>query len=124
MSRSACLLVATAALGLLYSPAGPADVPPEQRAEVDHLVRYLGQSDCVMIRNGVRHDGAEAAEHVRRKYEHFRDKIGSTEEFIARSATKSLISGRSYQVQCPGEDPQPSADWLLAELEKYRAGKP
>ena len=113
-----------ATLGLLYSPAGPADVPPEQRPEVDHLVRYLGQSDCVMIRNGVRHVGAEAAQHVRSKYEHFRDKIGSTEEFIARSATKSLISGRSYQVQCPGEDPQPSADWLLAELEKYRAGKP
>ncbi len=109
---------------LLFAPAVLADVPPEQRDEVTHLLAYLEASDCVMIRNRKRHDGREAAEHVRRKYEHFRDEIASTEDFIAYSATRSLISGRAYQVQCPGEDPQPSADWLLAELEVFRATNP
>ena len=101
-----------------------ADVPPAQQAEVEHLFATLETSDCVMIRNGKAHDGKEAAEHVQRKYDHYRDKIDSTEDFIAYSATKSLISGRAYQVQCPGEDPQPSADWLLAELEAYRSSNP
>ena len=61
---------------------------------------------------------------MRRKYEHFRDEIGSTEEFIAYAATKSLVTGRAYRVQCPGEAPRSSADWLLGELEAYRAGEP
>ena len=115
--------IAVAAL-LLFSRPTLADVPPEQQAEVDHLLATLETSDCVMIRNGKEHDGEEAADHVRRKYDHYRDDIGSTEDFIAYSATKSLISGRAYQVQCPGEEPQPSADWLLAELEAYRAANP
>ena len=114
----------TATVLLLFSLCARADVPPEQQAEVDHLLATLKTSDCVMIRNGKKHDGDEAADHVRRKYDHYRDKIGSTEDFIAYPATKSLISGRAYRVQCPGEESQPSADWLLAELEAYRATKP
>ena len=114
----------TAIALLLLGLSAAADVPPEQQAEVDHLIATLENSDCVMIRNGTAHDGSEAAGHVRRKYDHFRDEIGSTEDFIAYSATKSLISGRGYQVQCPGQDPQPSADWLLAELENYRVTNP
>ena len=100
----------TIAALLLLSLSVLADVPPEQQAEVEHLLATLKTSDCVMIRNGKEHDGEEAADHVRRKYDHYRDEIGNTEDFIAYSATKSLISGRAYQVQCPGEEPQPSAD--------------
>ena len=100
-----------------------ADVPPGQRAEVEHLIAYLATSHCVMIRNGKRHDGEEAAQHVRRKYEYFREKITSTEDFIARSATKSTMSGRPYEVQCPGEEPLSSADWLLAELAALRSNR-
>ena len=59
-----------------------ADVPPEQKPEVEHLITFLETSDCSMIRNGEAHDGEEAAGHVRRKYEHFRNKIDSTEDFI------------------------------------------
>jgi hypothetical protein len=118
-------MIRAAALALsLFCLAAVADVTPAQQAEVEHLVATLAASDCVMIRNGKRHDGREAAGHVRRKYDHFRDKIDSTEDFIAYSATKSMISGRVYQVQCPGEDPQPSADWLLAELAAYRSTNP
>jgi len=118
------MIRAAALVPLLFCLAAGADVPSAQQAEVEHLVATLEGSDCVMIRNGKAHDGREAADHVRRKYAHFRDEIDSTEDFIAYSATKSLISGRAYQVQCPGEDPQPSADWLLAELEAYRSTNP
>jgi len=50
----------------------------------------------------------------------FRDEIYSTEQFIERSATKSPRSGKAYKIQCPGQDPVPSAKWLLEELEAFR----
>ena len=107
------------ALALTSAPL-IADVPPEQADEVQHLINYLETSDCKMIRNGKSYGGKEGAKHVRRKYDHFRDDIGSTEDFIAYSATKSLMSSKPYQVQCPGEEAVPSADWLLAELKAFR----
>lgn len=109
--------------GTLILAAAPlhADVPPDQVDEVRHLITYLETSNCNMIRNGKSHDGKDGAKHVRRKYEHFRDEISSTEEFIAYSATKSLMSSKPYQVQCPGQEPAPSADWLLEELKNYRS---
>ena len=104
----------------LTSSSLSADVPPEQADEVQHLISYLETSECKMIRNGKSYNGKDGAKHVRRKYDHFRDEISSTEDFIAHSATRSLMSSKPYQVQCPGQDAIPSADWLLAELEAFR----
>lgn len=98
-----------------------ADVPAEQKAEVEYLINYLQESDCQMVRNGKSYDGADGANHVRRKYGYFRDQISSTEDFIEYSATKSTMSGEYYQVECPGEEPLRSQDWLLKELEAYRS---
>ena len=100
-----------------------ADVPPEQQAEVQHLLDYLGSSDCKMIRNGKEHDNDEAVEHVERKYDYYRDDISSTEEFIEYSATKSMLSGKEYSVDCPGSGETPSGEWLNAELQRYRGSK-
>lgn len=97
-----------------------ADVPPEQKQEVEHLINYLETSNCLMVRNGGSHEGAEAAKHVRRKYQYFRDDISSTEEFIELSATRSTMSSKPYEVHCPGKPPVKSADWLLSELEAFR----
>jgi len=110
------LLILVLALG----PAANADVPTAQRAEVEHLIAFLETSGCAMLRNGKAHDAAEAAAHVRRKYEHFRDEIASTEDFIARAATRSLVSGRPYAVLCPGQAERPAGDWLLEELAAFR----
>lgn len=110
---------------LLLTLAGThADVPPGQEAEVEHLTAYLENSGCNMVRNGKTYSGEEGGKHVRRKYEYFRDDISSTEAFIELSATKSTMSGKPYKVQCPGEPPRDSADWLLEELSAYRATQP
>ena len=124
MKPKSPICIIPAAFVLLSAATLRADVPPEQKPEVEHLVGFLATSDCSMIRNGRAHDGAEAAKHVRRKYKHFRDDISSTEEFIELSATKSTMSSKPYEVHCPGEPPRQSADWLLDELEAYRAGNP
>jgi hypothetical protein len=97
------------------------DVPVEQEVEVEHLINYLADSDCQMVRNGKSHDGKDGANHVRRKYAHFRKEILNTEDFIQYSATKSTLSRKYYEVHCPGEAPVRSRDWLLEELKAYRS---
>ena len=44
-----------------------------------------------------------------------------TEDFIERGATSSSISGEKYLVRCAPAGPVPSADWLTAELTRFRA---
>ena len=97
-----------------------ADVPEEQVAEVEHLINYLANSDCRMVRNSKSYSAKDGAKHMRRKYKYFRDEISSTEEFIEYAGTKSTKSGRLYEVLCIGQEPEFSRDWLLKELNAYR----
>ena len=97
-----------------------ADVPEAQKPEVQHLLDYLIKSGCQMERNGDKHDAKEAVEHIVKKYDYYRDGIKTTEDFIARSSSRSMLSGRPYRVLCPGKEARPTADWLKAELERYR----
>ena len=114
------IFVSGVLLLLVSSTVSLADVSESQALEIDFLISYLQNSNCQMIRNGKSYSGKDGARHVRRKYDHFSDKISSTEEFIDYSATKSTISGRLYEVQCPGEEPVPSSAWLLEGLAAYR----
>jgi len=101
-----------------------ADVPAAQQGEVDHLLEFVKTCSCSIERNGTLHNGAEAYDHMKKKYEYFRDKIHSTEDFIDYAASKSTISGKSYLTHCNGGEPVTTREWLLAELERYRAGRP
>ena len=109
-----------AILLLVFLQAAHADVPAEQKAEVDHLLKFVSQSDCIMLRNGSEHVGEKAVSHIQKKYDYFRDDINSTESFIEFSATKSTMSGKYYTVRCPGKQEMRSQDWLLEELAAFR----
>ena len=97
-----------------------ADVPEEQRAEVAHLITFVTNSPCRLERNGRWYTGRDAAAHMQRKYEYFRETIKSTEDFIRFSATYSTWSGKAYHVHCDGEETEPSGQWLVRELTRYR----
>ena len=105
---------------LTFSVNAIADVPPEQKPEVEHLLAFVQQSDCVMIRNGDEHEGEKAASHIKKKYDYFADDISTTESFIEYSATKSTMSGKYYTVRCPDGTEMRSQDWLLEELKIFR----
>ena len=107
-------------LYILITVPARADVPPEQQPEVEHLIDFVQASPCLIRRNGTTHSGTEAAAHIRKKYDYFRDKISSTEEFISYSAAKSTMSGKYYTVLCNRHEPIRTQDWLLRELESYR----
>lgn len=88
--------------------------------EITHLLNFVESTDCLYIRNGDEHKGPEARAHIQKKYDYYHDDIESAEDFIKYSATKSVISGSRYKVDCPGQETQFSGDWLLSELKSYR----
>ena len=111
-------------LAAAFPVPGP-DVPPTVATEVERLLTVLGHSDCRFERNGAWHAAAEAESHLRNKYEHLARKrlVKSTEDFIAGAGERSSLSGRPYQVECPGQAAQPSGTWLRERLYEMRRAR-
>jgi hypothetical protein len=91
----------------------------DTREEIDHLLSFIAASPCTFIRNGVAYDGARAVDHIKDKYEHYREDVHSAEDFIALAASRSTLSGRPYLVTCGGVT-EPAADWIARELGAFR----
>lgn len=111
------VLILNCALALAAPP------PPASQDEIDHLLSYVDSSGCQFYRNGTWYNSAEGQAHLKEKYD-FLTKMGwvhSAEDFIERAASKSSVSGESYQAKCKDQAPIPSARWLASELDRYRA---
>lgn len=90
---------------------------------IGYLLAYVKNSGVVFIRNNKEHTAQEAEEHMRKKYDHFKEKIHSPEDFIALAGTKSLLSGRPYRVRLKNGKTMLSKKWLEVALEEYRRNK-
>jgi len=87
---------------------------------IRYLLVYVKSADVVFIRNDREHTPGEAAAHMGRKYEHFKDQIKTPEDFILLAGTKSLITGKAYQVRMKDGKTMITQKWLEDALEKYR----
>lgn len=96
-----------------------------QPSEIERLLARLGSSSCEFYRNGTWHGAAEARAHLQKKYDYLarRGLVTGAEEFIAKGATGSSVSGQPYLVRCAGRAAQPSAAWLERELKALREGR-
>jgi Family of unknown function (DUF5329) len=108
------------ALGLMMGSGATAETLDQT---IRYLLDYIGRSDAVFIRNGATHTPAEAVEHVRAKYEHFKGQIKTPEDFIRLAASKSLLTGRPYLAVPRGGKEQPLSEWLTRALEAHRAAE-
>ena len=84
-------------LALLTSYAANA-VQPASCTSLENTVEYLMDqvtgSQLTFVRNGKPHKGPEAAEHMRKKYDHFRKDIQTPEDFVEQifiASTHSYI---------------------------------
>ena len=112
-------------LGLLMAPLAHAEPPPIAQQEINHLIRYVGDSGCEFRRNEVWSNAKAAEAHVRGKYD-FLVKLGlidTTIDFIDKAATQSSFSGQPYEIRCGGDVPERSSPWLSKELARYRASQ-
>lgn len=88
--------------------------------EINYLLSVVKSSKCQIDRNGKLHTGPHAAKHMQRKYNHYKDKISSTQMFIEYSATRSMMSGRQYKIICQGGKQRNLADWLKEHLALFK----
>ena len=97
----------------------------DAQREISHLLQYLEASKCAFYRNGTWHSSQDARAHLEKKYDFLKSTsaVASAEDFLARAATASGISGVPYQVRCGNAEPVGSAEWLGIELKRYRAAR-
>ncbi len=118
------LLILLLPLALL-APSTAKAAPPASCTSLESTVEYLmdqvARSQLIFVRNGKPHKGPEAAEHMRKKYVHFRKDIHTPEDFIRLAATKSLLSGKPYTIVTAEGEEVLTADWLRAALRACRA---
>jgi hypothetical protein len=117
------LLAALLAALLLAAQASASALNPQARQEIEALMQTLAQSGCEFVRGGKAHSGGEALAHMKMKLDYLdmRQQIASAEDFIAKAASRSSMTGRPYAVRCGGQS-QPSEDWLKARLATLRQG--
>ena len=80
--------------------------------QIDQLINAVGESNCQFIRNGKSYNPAESVTHITKKYDYYKDDIDSIDKFIELSASKSMMSGKRYKIQCPGSTAEFSSAWL------------
>ena len=112
------VIIACALLIFMLPPGARAD---EVSAEIDYLMLTVGNSDCIFIRNGKRHDAQKAEAHLRGKYRRGKRHAPTSEKFIENLASKSSMSGKPYLIQCESDHQIAFGLWLTQLLNEYRA---
>ncbi|BEP63439.1 hypothetical protein GmRootV213_39930 [Variovorax sp. V213] len=84
------------------------------------ILRVSNMKTMTFMRNGDEHNAADAAKHMKAKFEHFKDEIVTAEDFIDRCASRSEMTGKAYQVKMPGGAVRDANEFLNAELRTLR----
>lgn len=100
---------------------GQALATPQATQEIKGLLDFVEHSECQFVRNGSEYPGPRARAHLEKKLDYLEGKnmVHSAEDFIDLAATKSSMSGRAYEVRCPG-GVEPAGLWLKRALQRQR----
>jgi hypothetical protein len=101
--------------------ASPAKSAESLDQTISYLIDHVANAKATFIRNGASHTPAEAAEHIKVKYAHFKRDIKTPEDFIRLSASKSLLSGKPYLVRLPDGKEMHLDAWLTDALKQHRS---
>ncbi|AZC70170.1 DUF5329 domain-containing protein [Pseudomonas chlororaphis] len=98
-----------------------AQTTPQAAQEIKGLLDFVEHSQCQFVRNGTEYPAPQARQHLEKKLNYLEGKnmVSSAEDFIDLAATKSSMSGKAYEVRCPGGS-QPASSWLKEELQRQR----
>ena len=102
--------------------------PETARAEsleqtINYLLDYVAKSDATFVRNGQTHAPQQAVDHIKAKYEHFKNEIKTPEDFILLSASKSLLTGQPYLVRTRDGKEMHLDLWLRQALKEHQPAK-
>jgi len=104
----------------VLAPVGTAGQTDTADKTIQHLLAYVASSELTFIRNSRHYNAREASAHMQKKYAHFKNEITTPEKFIELCASRSLLSGKPYQVINRQGETLKTSEWLTTELTVYR----
>lgn len=105
--------------------AAPADSQSDdgasQEARIEALIDHIASLEgAIFIRNGQEYAAADAASHLRMKWEWKKDEVATAEEFIVKLASASSQSGELYTMRLADGRVVNVGEYLRAQLETLR----
>lgn len=114
-ARSLALLLLLSALS--GSPAAAAQIrPAAEQAKIDALLGRIAESNGTFIRNGKEYTAKKAVAHLASKLRRAGRRVQTARDFIAGIASRSLQSGKPYELRLPDGTRMPLRGWLEARL--------
>jgi hypothetical protein len=110
------LLVGTAAAIAASRPTG-------EQAKIDWLLKEIGNSRAVFIRNGREYEAEKAVSHLKTKLLFAGSRVQTARQFIVGVASHSEESGKPYEIRPPDGNQQKLETWLLERLAVYEKGE-
>lgn len=86
--------------------------------KIEYLIAFIAKQDGVFIRNGSEYTPSQAAEHLRMKWNKAEKAIKTAEDFIAKLATNSSVSGKPYLIKFKTGRSSQLAPLLRLELKR------
>ena len=86
-------------------------------AKINSLISHVESlKDATFIRNGKEYTSANAAKFLRGKWDANKKDVRTTEDFIAKVATKSSTTGKPYLIRFKDGKKTPCGDYLRTRL--------
>lgn len=89
-----------------------------EKQRIDALIAAIEKSGLTFIRNGSEHPAADAAAHMRLKFNNAGNRISTAEQFIDYLASKSSITGSPYFLKFPDGHTEKAGLWLHRKLKE------
>ena len=106
------------------SPALTAKVrPAAEDAKIRALLDRIAESNGTFIRNGKEYPAAKAVEHLESKLRRAGRRVQTARDFIAGIASRSIQSGKPYEIRVPDGRQVPLGEWLERRLEEIERPK-
>ena len=97
--------------------------PTGEQAKIDWLLKEIGDSKAVFIRNGKEYEADKAVSHLKTKLLFAGGRVQTARQFIVGVASHSEASGKPYEIRLPDGNQQKLETWLLERLAVYEKGE-
>jgi len=117
-SLAVVLLVGLAlAASTAVRAASPAD---EETARIEYLLEGIAKlADAQFVRNGASYDAAAAVAHLRSKWRWARGSVVTAEDFIAKCASRSSVTGEPYLIRYADGRTETAEAYFRRRLARY-----
>jgi uncharacterized protein DUF5329 len=103
--------------------AAAASRPSGEQAKIDWLLKEIGDSKAVFIRNGKEYEADKAVSHLKTKLLFAGSRVQTARQFIVGVASHSEETGKPYEIRAPDGNQQKLETWLLDRLAVYEKGE-